>query len=362
MPGSLPPRWLVRAALGLRNLLRAAGDALVPPQLALHEHVAGLGHTHALRAYVRLGLPELLAAGPRTSSELAAATGANADALHRLLRALAATRLLRLDAQGRFRDTRTTRALRRDAHASFAPFAEYLGSLSNAVAWADFEATVRTGRNAFERRHGMSVWEWFEAHPDERATFAAAMAAITEVEGPVLVNLYPFGEVTRVCDVGGGRGTLLALMLERHAHLRGVLVDAPGVLAAAEPFLVARGVRDRVELVPGSFFDAVPPGADAYVLKNVLHDWDDARCGAILAHCRRAMAPGARLLVAEELVERDTVDRAGALTDLQMMTVCSEGRERGREELAALLAASGFERGRVFDHGFGPGWVEGVAR
>ena len=361
VPRRLPPRLLVRAALGLRELLRAAADAVVPPQLALHDHLVGLGKTHALRAFVRLGVADLLAEGGRTSAELATATGVDPDALHRLLRGLAVYRLVRLDAEGRFHETRLGRVLRRDVHASLAPFAEYLGSGSNAAAWGDFETTVRTGKNAFERLHGMSVWDWFERHPDERATFAASMASLTELEGPAIVNLYPFAEVQRVCDVGGGRGTLLALLLERHAHLRGVLMDSPGVLDAARVFLAERGVLARVELVPGSFFEGVPAGADAYLLKNVLHDWDDARSAAILGRCRESMASGARLLLVEEIVETDTVSGTGPLSDLQMMTVCSEGRERGRSDYARLLGGAGFTLRRVFGLGAGASVLEGIA-
>jgi hypothetical protein len=351
----------VRGALGLRRWLRRAADAVVPPQLAVREHVTGLASTYALRAVVRLGVPAALAGGPRTGAEVATACGADADAMHRLLRALAHLGFTRLDAGGRFRATRLLRALRAGAHDSLAPFVEYFGSASNAASWADFETTVRTGRNAFERTHGVGLWEWFEAHGDERAVFAEAMAALTELEGPLVANAYPFAEIATVCDVGGGRGTLLALLLERHPHLRGVLVDSPGVLSTARPFLEARGVASRVELVAGSFFDVVPPGADGYVLKNVLHDWDDARCAAILARCRSALADRGRLLVVEEIVERDAVDAEGALTDLQMMTVCGEGRERGRDEYARLLAASGLALRRVFGAGAGPSVLEAVA-
>jgi hypothetical protein len=158
--------------------------------------------------------------------------------------------------------------------------------------------------------------------------------------------MYPWREVTRVCDVGGGRGTLLSELLIRHPHLRGVLCDGAGVLASAGPLLRARGVADRVELVAGSFFGAVPRGADLYVLKNVLHDWDDARCARILGVVRAAMEPGQRVLVVESLLERNQVDLT-AFVDVHMMTVCDEGRERSRAELEQLLTAAGFRPGRV---------------
>lgn len=357
----VPPAFAVRAALALRRSLRRAADRLVPPQLALFEHVAGLGKTHAIRVAVRLALADRLEDGPRTAGELAAEAGVDADALHRLLRGMASAGIFRLDREGRFHNSRLSRALRRGATGSFADFAEYFGSASNARAWIDFEATVESGKNAFERVHGMSIWDWFDRHPEERAVFAGAMAALTELEAPGLAGLYPFSEIARLCDVGGGRGTLLAAVLARHRNLRAVLLEAGGVLDVARPFLAARGVLDRVELVVGSFFDAVPPGCDAYLLKNVLHDWDDARCGVVLGRCRAAMQPGQRLLVVEEIVEADSVDGPGALADLQMMTVCCEGRERGRGEYEQLLAGSGFSLRRVFSGGAGSSVIEGVA-
>lgn len=357
----VPPVFLMRAALRLRRLLLRVADRLVPPQLALFDLLTGLGKTHAVRVAARLRIAERLAAGPATADRLAAAAGVDADALHRLLRAMAAERVFRLDRGGRFHNTRLSRALLRGARGSFADFADYFGSASNALAWIGFEATVVSGKNAFERVHGMSIWDWFDRHPDEREVFAGAMAALTELEAPVLARCYPFGELARLCDLGGGRGTLLAAILARHRKLRAILLEAAGVLEVARPYLAERRVLDRVELVAGSFFEAVPPGCDAYLLKNVLHDWDDARCAAILTRCRVAMRPGQRLLVVEEIVEAGSVEGPGVLADLQMMTVCCEGRERGRDDYARLLAGGGFSLRRVFGGGAGSSVIEGVA-
>lgn len=362
---ALPPAFLVRAVLGLRAFFLRVADRVVPAQLALGDQIIGLGRTHALRAAVRFGIADRLASGPQTAAALAAEIGVDADTLHRLLRALAAARILRLDRQGRFHNTRLSVALCRGAARSMADFAEYFGSASNAAAWVDFEATVRTGANAFERVHGMSIWDWLERHPDERSTFAGAMASLTELEAPILAKLYPFGELECLCDVGGGRGTLLAAVLGRHPRLRAVLFESAGVLEVARPYLAGHGVLERVELSPGCFFETIPSGCDAYLLKNILHDWDDERCRSILGRCRAAMSPRAgpqRLLVIEELVERNATTGTGPFADLQMMTVCCEGRERSREEYAALFESSGFALRRVFGIGAGSSVIEGVAK
>jgi hypothetical protein len=222
----------------------------------------------------------------------------------------------------------------------------YFGSPANAHAWADIERTVKSGEPAFPRVHGMSVWDWLEKHPEEGRAFAGAMTSLTEQDAASIATSFDFGTFRRVCDVAGGRGTLLAEILVQHggpSGPKGVLFDQAPVLEAAAPYLRARGVDERVERIAGSFFDGVPAGCDAFVLKDILHDWDDARCKAILDRIRAAMAsdPSSSLLVCEVLVEKNSTFPPGPLIDVHMMTVCDAGRQRSEAEMAKLLAASG---------------------
>lgn len=361
-PGAiLPPRPVARAALALRRRLVALADAVVPPQLVLFEQAIGVGRTQLLRTAARLGLADRLAGGPRSAGELAREVGVDADALHRALRALAAGGVFTLRRDGRFENNRLSRALGSGAPGSLRALAEYLGSASNTSAWADLDRTVETGRSAFRRVHGMAVWEWFARHEADRRTFAQAMAEVSELDAPAVAAGYPFGELDRICDVGGGRGGLLAEILRRHPRPRGILFDATEVVAEAPAFLERRGVAQRVSCCGGSFLEAVPEGCDAYLLKDVLHDWDDATCLRILASCRRAAAPGVRLLVVEVLLERDQASSPGALMDVQMMTVCDQGRQRSAAELQALLARAGFRPTRVVELAGAASLVEAVA-
>jgi hypothetical protein len=298
----------------------------------------------------RLGVAELLEERSLTAAELADRTDTDPAAMLRTMRGAVGMGFFERDGEGRYANNRLSSALRSSETYDVRAFARYFGSRSNALAWCDFPETLRTGKNAFERVHGKSIWEWFDEHPAERETFANSMMAMTLADAPGIAATYPFAEVRKLCDVGGGRGTLLSEILVRNPHLRAVLCDNAGVLDSARQLLGARGVIDRVELVAGSFFDAgaVPRGADVYVLKNVLHDWDDDRCIAILRNCRAAMERGGRLLVIEALVEEDCEDY-GALADLHMMIVCCDGRERGRAEYEKLLVASGFRLERVME-------------
>lgn len=355
-----PPGVAVRAVMAMRKALLKAADALVPPHLVVLERVMASAGSHVLAELARLGVPDLLADRPLSAAELAARTQTNADAMHRTMRAAVAMGVFERTTDGRFANNRLSDALRERDLESARAFAIYFGSKSNMHAWADFGETLRTGKSAFDRVHGTTVWDWFDEHPEERETFARAMMGLTLVEAPGIAETYPFGELGKICDVGGGRGSLLSEILLHHPGLRGILCDAPGVLESAKPLLAQRGVADRVELVPASFFDAVPPGADAYVLKNILHDWDDARSIAILEKCRAAMERGQKVLVIEALVESDSEDH-GTLSDLQMMVVCGEGRERGRADFDRLFRASGFRLGRVFETPTTTGIIEGIA-
>ena len=356
---SAPPSVAVRAAIALRTKLKRAADAVVPARVAVLERVVGAAEASVLGALADAGVPDLLERGPLDAAALAAQTKTDPDAMARVMRAAVYMGFFARRADGRYANNRMSRALL-DRDDSSRAFAVYFSSRSNLRAWADFRETLRTGENAFERVHGKSVWAWFDEHPDERETFARAMMSLTIMEAAGVAETYPFGEIGKVCDVGGGRGTLLSEILLHHPRLEGDLVDAPGVLASAKQLLAARGVADRVTLVPGSFFESVPPGADAYLLKNILHDWDDARSRIILEKCRAAMTSGKRVVVIEQIVEPD--DRhPGTMVDLQMMAVCSGGRERGRKDFDRLLTDSGFRLGRVLVTSTTTGVIEGIA-
>jgi hypothetical protein len=357
----LPPRFLINLVLSVRRWLLRLADALVPPQLPLFELATGVSRTQMLSSAARLGIADLLVNGPLEAAELAARTGRDPDAMQRMMRALASIGVFAFRSDGRFANNRLSSALCANHSSGFHDFTRYFGSASNLSAWADFDRTLESGKNAFERVHGMSVWAWFDSHPAERQVFASAMSAMTTLDAPGVARGYPFGEVRRICDVAGSRGALLAEILARHEHLDGVLFDNAGVIATAPEILSQRGVADRVQLTAGSFFERVPPGCDAYLLKNILHDWDDQRALDILSNCRRAMQPGHRLLVVELLVERDTTSGIGPLSDVQMMMVCNEGRERGRADFERLFRGAGFELRRILPTATLMSIVEGVA-
>src|SRR4051812_30966774 len=360
MAGSPPPRPLVTAVLKARTALHRLADRIVPAHVALFDKSIGIGRTQVIGALAELGVMDELARGPATAAELAPRVAADEDALHRVLRAAALERLVTVGGDGRFRIARLGRALLSDEPRSIRAWTRYIALPSTTAAWADLPESVRTGRSAFRRRHGTSVWEWFAEHPDEEALFAGAMRRLTEEDAPAIVAGYPWPQSGTVCDVAGGVGTLLAAILDARPGLRGVLVDGPGVLREAERHLQERGLRDRVELVEGDIFARVDARADVYLLKDVLHDWDDAASARILATVRATMPAGARLVIVEALQERNVPDLIASLADIQMLTQCEEGRQRSAAELGALLTGAGLSPGAVRET-IGPALVEGLA-
>ncbi|MDP9386126.1 MAG: acetylserotonin O-methyltransferase [Actinomycetota bacterium] len=344
----------------LRRVLLRGADALLPPAGVLLMRSFGIGQTQVIAAMAELGVADALGGGRLTAAQLAPRVRADADALHRLLRMAAVDGLVRLDRRGRFRLTRLGSALRTDAPISLHAWARYMGLESTRRAWGDLTESVRTGESAFRRVNGTSVWDWFASHPEEERLFAEAMRSLTQFDAPALGAASMWPEQGVVCDVAGGTGTVLAAILARRPALRGMLVEAPGVLAEAEGTLRAAGVRDRVELVEGDLLGTFEAPADVYVLKNVLHDWDDATCACILASVRANMPPGSRLVLAEQLQERNRPHPVVSTGDLQMLTQCENGRERSREELRGLLRGAGLTPARIERIG-ATALVEGVS-
>jgi hypothetical protein len=324
--------------------------ALGPAELCVFEQATAGALLYVLGALVRSGVPDALRGGPLSAEQIAERTGLNADALFRTLRCVIIQGYFRMRRDGRFEHNSRSRALCGGSVSRSREFLLYFCSGSNLAAWASYEHLLKTGRSPFDHVHGMNVWEWFDSHADEREMFAHSMMGISAADAPVIARLYPFRELQNVCDVGGGRGTLISELLIRHGHLRGVLYESQKVLDSARPLLEARGVLDRVRLTAGNFFEKVPSGFDAYLLKNILHDWDDERSAAILRNVRAAAGQSGRVLIAESLVERYSQDPLGVPADLQMMVACSDGRERSRAEFGSLLTKSGFKLGRIFSY------------
>lgn len=300
------------------------------------------GHrlTDSIMAAARLGIPDLLAAGPADAASLATATGSHPPTLYRLLRALAAAGVLHEADDGRFSLSEAGSYLASGTPGSVSNWVKVNDSPSLREAWANIEHSIRTGENSFEAIHGESVWAWRGREPAEVMVFNRAMADLSAGVGGAVAGAFDFGGASVVADIGGGSGSLLAAILGSHPQLRGILFDQPAVVARPEE-LERAGVLDRCNVVGGSFFDGVPAGADVYVMKAILHDWEDAESTAILRAIRKVIPADGALLVVERVIGPPNEDLEGKLSDLHML-VMPGGRERTEPEWRALLETGGF--------------------
>jgi ubiquinone/menaquinone biosynthesis C-methylase UbiE len=309
---------------------------------ALLMHLAnGFRVSQAIHVAAALGVADLLREGPLSSDTLAAATKSHPGALYRLLRALAAVGIFHEDNDKRFSLTPLGQCLRSDAPHPVGPYAEFIGRPHVWQAWGHLLHSVQTGENAFHNVHEVSMWDYHKEHPNEGAIFASALTGNSRGIAEEVISAYDFSRFDCVVDVGGGEGRLLAGLLAAYPNMRGILFDQVQVVAGAAPVLASVGVADRCEAVGGNFFDTVPAGADAYLLRYILHDWDDAASIAILRSCRRVCKRNGRLLVLERLVEPPNEGLETKTSDLNML-VSLGGQERTQAEFAELLAAAGF--------------------
>jgi hypothetical protein len=314
---------------------------LSPPDLWNLAH--GYRVSQALHVAAVLGIADELKDGERTSDDLAAAVGAHPDTLYRLLRALASVGVLH-EVEGRsFSLTDAGYDLRSDSPRTIAGWASFVGSSYYWAAWGNLLHSVRTGENAFHHVYGTDVWTYRTEHPEAGPPFDRAMTELTRRANEAIVAAYDFGRFGTLVDVGGGRGALLRAILDANPNLSGILFDQPHVVAGVE-------LPERASVVGGSFFEAVPDGADAYVLKWIIHDWEDPEARAILETCRRAMPQDARVLVVERVVGPPNEDADAKFSDLNML-VMPGGRERTRDEFARLFESAGLRLEHVFPAG-----------
>jgi hypothetical protein len=307
--------------------------------------LTGFQMTQCLSAAAHLGLADLLAEGPRTPADLAEATATHERSLYRLLRGLASVGVFAEDDQGRFGLTPLGECLRADVPGSMRSAAITVGE-EFYRAWGELLHSVRTGRTAFEHVYGEPIFDYLASRPREAKLFDDLMVSVHGAETAAMLDVFDFSHFGTLFDVGGGNGSLLMATLQRHPALKGVLFDRAHVVERARPYIEAAGLSGRCTTVAGSFFEAVPPGGDAYLLRHIIHDWDDKKSLTILRNCRSVMSAHGRLLLVESVIPPGNEPFGGKLLDLTMLVIPG-GMERTEAEYRELLAAAGFRLERV---------------
>jgi hypothetical protein len=329
------------------------------PRKELARMLVGNQIQQAIYVAARLGIADLLKDGPHRSEELAQATGADPVSLYRVLRALASFGIFAEDEQGRFESTPLAALLQAGTPGSMRAFALWSGGVSY-QAFGGLEYSVLTGKPAFEHHFGMEFYEYLARNPEVGTLFDELMAWNT---GPVaqVVAAYDFSGVKTIVDVGGGRGVLLAAVLNANPGMWGLLVDEARVLQGAKSVLEAEGVDDRCMTVCADIYEEVPYGGDAYILKSVVHGVDDRKATRLLRNCREAMNDGGKLLLIEFIMPPGNYQFPGKLMDLLMLVGSHGGRERSEEEFRSLYAAAGFQLTNIMPTKYGYSVIEGVA-
>jgi SAM-dependent methyltransferase len=306
------------------------------------EMMFGFAVSQIIRTAAELNLADHLAARPLTPHEVAEREGSAPATTYRLMRACAAFGLTTIDDDGQFHGTPLLDTLRADAPRSMRAMVMAVTNSAHWLPWIRFGASVRTGHSQAHNALGMGFFDYLEQNPSLAQEFSAGMSSGTSVWAPALASLIDTTNVRRAVDVGGANGTLLALLQEANPALHGIVFDRPNIARDAEAVVARNGFAERTDVVGGDFFESVPRG-DLYLLKFILHDWDDESCVKILRRCREAMAPGGRIAILELVVGDDGGDSLGVLMDLNMLA-CADGRERSLPEFDALLQRAGLRR------------------
>jgi hypothetical protein len=328
------------------------GPAALPPPAALYQLAIGHYFSRALELAARLGVADLLRGGPRSAADLARELGVQPSALQRVLRLLATVDVFDEDESGRFSLTPMGDLLRSDAEGSMRSALRLFAGDRVQDSWRELEYCVRTGEPAFRKtRPGdENAFSSLTGNSEDAVVFDEAMAAFTQRAAVAVAAAYDFSRFATIVDVGGGNGALLLGILAAHRAPKGIVFDRPEAAERARRNVEQAGMASRCSVASGSFFETVPPGADAYLLKHVIHDWDDAQATAILARCRAAMGSDGTLLLVEgvypERIDDSLGSRGAAANDVNML-VCTGGRQRSEREFRELYERAGFRLTRI---------------
>ena len=325
--------------------MSTAAANTVPPEVAASQQVfqlaTGYIASSALYVAVKLRIADSLADGPRSIADLAAAAGANQDALYRVLRTLSSLGVFQEVGPGTFANTLASTTMRSNVPGSTHPMTLWMSDPFHFRVYAELMHSVQTGQPAADKTVGMPVFEYFQRDKGLSEVFNDAMTAFSAFVIPAALEAYDFSGIHRLVDVAGGHGQVLTSILQKHPQMRGVLFDLEHVIAGAIPRLEQAGVSDRCTTATGDFFTAVPEGGDAYIMKHIIHDWDDERALRILANIKKAMKPGGRIILLDSVLASSNEPDFGKLIDLEML-VMPGGRERTADEFRALFQRAGF--------------------
>jgi hypothetical protein len=315
----------------------------------------------ALQVAAELRIADLLANGPREIADLARERGVNEDALYRVLRALASVGVFDEVARRRFGLNPAAALLRSDVPGSLYDMARWISDPFHMRVYADVMHSINTGETAVKKAVGMEVFDYLSKNPDLSRVFNNAMTSFSGMVVPAALEAYDFSGIRVLVDVAGGHGGVLTGILDQHPAMRGILCDLDHVIAGARQRIASIGLQGRVECVTADIFAAVPEGGDAYLMKHIIHDWDDERAGLILRNIRKVLPKNGRVILLESVLAPANAPDFGKILDLEMLLLPG-GRERTADEFVALFAANGLQLTKIVSTKSPLAVIEAVSR
>jgi hypothetical protein len=320
--------------------------AELPPPAIFMQLLFGKQITYSLSGVARLGVADHMSNKASPVEDLATKTGAHAPSLYRAMRMLASLGVFKESPKRHFALTPVGELLKTDAPVSLRYLAMMFGEEFSTRAYAHFTDCLRTGGDGVTAAYGKDIWQVLAEHPEQCQVFQNAMSASSSGSVPAIVEAYDFAGIKRIADVGGGHGFLLGSILRANPALKGVLFDRPEVVQSL-PKGAFSGLDGRTTVEGGSFFERVPDGCDAYIMKHIIHDWDDEHCCTILRLMRDKLPANGRVLVCEMVVTDEPGPTPAKMLDIEMLVMTVGGKERTEAEFAELFAASGLELNRI---------------
>ena len=344
---SLPPRWLVNSIQAFRSSLHKLHTNLFPGNVVLYEQFQYFYLLPALYVAAELNIAESLGSGKKSIDVLANELNVNPEALYRVMRALAGNGIFKEKPSRHFSNTRLSNPLL-DGQGSLRHMLRHHLSPFNWQLVGDLLETVKTGHDACNRKHDKDIYDYLKDHPDSYTIFDKSMSDLSSLGLVPILQSYSFSGLSSLADIGGGEGFMLAHILISNPTLKGILFDVPPAIAKAEETFQQYNISDRVEKVEGDFMESVPEGADGYLLKNILHNWDDTHAIHLLSNIRKAMPNHAKVIIIEMIVPKGNRPSASKLIDVQMLASMPGGKERTRLEFETILNDAGLALSNVY--------------
>lgn len=333
-----------------QNLTTPQGAGGPPPQVKILQMMNAYRMSQSISVAAKLGIADLLADGPKSSEELAKATESHAPSLYRLLRSLASFGIFACDENGLFGLTPRAAMLRTDVPGSIRAYAIVIGEQWHWHMWEGILYSVKTGEPAFDHLFGMEFQDYYDQNPEVAKNFDAAMVSALAMTDTTIIANYDFSSFSKVIDIavgGGGDAGLIASLLQANPDMQGVFLDLPHRIEGVKSFIAAKGLEERCETVAGDIFKSFPSGGDAYIVKNLIHDYNDERAIALLKNCRSAIGENGKLLVVEMVIPPGNEPSLGKIVDVEALIMTAGAIERTEEQYRELLSAAGFQLSKV---------------